>query len=580
MGGGQKRPGVLVHRLLVRRKIAQSLLRNRSIRRVAGFQSSAFAFLAPRLFRRYAEDLGPLFENDKALQWNFDNSIFPACGFNCGPQCVTIDHFDHANLSWGLCVVTPFGNFDYQKGGHLILHGLKKVVEFPSGTSAAFPSAILEHSNTPIQLGEERTSMTQFAAGGLFRWAAYGYQTSKKLSMTAKGRAFRDRVDGEEDRRWTEGISLYSTPLHDSRTASIPCQINRRVIIGLQIECYGPSIKANQVKVTELQCGHVCGRVWLTKVTAASSSPTVRADIIHNPSESDWVPSTIYKEVLGIAFHEVAEQAPHPPPSPTKPLFPTPSDSTPSPPPLAAKSSSGTGSEPAQAMTRAKAGTRSFSVPPPLEVLANLRTARQSAGNTLMLSRGGATSTHDLSQGGLPAFEPEVKQDFPARAFHRPQLLPRGLQEQLELHLKSAQGKTHRLHNFDKVLTGILHKPPHCIDLLRTFAHHCIFTHREYPGPRLQQDPCMASTRQRPASSPLPTRDLAPPLLQPVLNIVGTSLGLTNGLALLDSPYDKIPRLQPPDWVMDIWIVPIDTTTGPDADARRLSFVSAHFAMP
>ncbi|KAJ3543867.1 hypothetical protein NMY22_g2982 [Coprinellus aureogranulatus] len=211
MGGGQKRPGILVQQLLIRRKIAQSLLRNESIKRVAGYQSYAFAFLAPRVFRRYAEDLGQLFENDSSLKWNFANSIFPACGFNCGPQCVTVDHFDHANLSWGLCVVTPFGRFDYRKGGHLVLHGLKKVIEFPPGTSAAFPSAVLEHSNTPVQAGEERTSMTQFAAGGLFRWVSYGCQTSKTLSTTETGRAFRDEVNGEEGQRWAEGIGLFST---------------------------------------------------------------------------------------------------------------------------------------------------------------------------------------------------------------------------------------------------------------------------------------------------------------------------------------------------------------------------------
>ncbi|KAJ3535085.1 hypothetical protein NMY22_g6644 [Coprinellus aureogranulatus] len=225
MGGGQKRPGVLVHRLLIRRKIARSLLRNEAIKRVAGYQSSAFAFVAPRVFRRYTEDLGRLFESDDSLEWNFTNSIFPACGFNCGPQCVTVDHFDHANLSWGLCVVTPFGRFDHRKGGHLILHGLKKVIEFPSGTSAAFPSATLKHSNTPIQPGEERTSMTQFAAGGLFRWVSYGFQTSKTLSATESGRAFRDEVNGEDGSRWAEGISLFSTVdtwASDLRTLSSP----------------------------------------------------------------------------------------------------------------------------------------------------------------------------------------------------------------------------------------------------------------------------------------------------------------------------------------------------------------------
>ncbi|KAJ3530191.1 hypothetical protein NMY22_g8678 [Coprinellus aureogranulatus] len=191
MGGGQKRPGVLVHQLLIRRKIAQSLLKNRAIKRIAGYQSSI--------------------RERQLSEMELCKLHLPCVRLQLRPTMRDVDHFDHANLSWGLCVVTPFGRFDHRKGGHLVLHGLRKVIEFPPGTAAAFPSAVLEHSNTPVQRGEERTSMTQFAAGGLFRWVSYGYQTSKTLSTTEKGRAFRDEVNGEEGQRWAEGISLFST---------------------------------------------------------------------------------------------------------------------------------------------------------------------------------------------------------------------------------------------------------------------------------------------------------------------------------------------------------------------------------
>ncbi|KAJ6626308.1 hypothetical protein B0H10DRAFT_2303954 [Mycena sp. CBHHK59/15] len=37
------------------------------------------------------------------------------------------------------------------------------------------PSGCVDHGNTPLQPGETRTSMTQYAAGGLFRWVAYDF---------------------------------------------------------------------------------------------------------------------------------------------------------------------------------------------------------------------------------------------------------------------------------------------------------------------------------------------------------------------------------------------------------------------
>ncbi|KAF6758698.1 hypothetical protein DFP72DRAFT_1064804 [Ephemerocybe angulata] len=211
MGGGQVKPGNLVHQVYARRRIAQSILRNHAIRRVAGFQSSAFSFLAPKLFRRYATDLSALFNHHKELQWNFDNSVFPAASFNCGPRSVSIRHFDYNNLSFGLCALTSFGTFNWKEGGHLVLHGLKLVVEFPPGTTALLPSAAVEHSNIPIGEGEERMSMAQYAAGGLFRWVAYGFKSAKQLSSTAAGKTKRVAIDGNVGERWEQGLDLYST---------------------------------------------------------------------------------------------------------------------------------------------------------------------------------------------------------------------------------------------------------------------------------------------------------------------------------------------------------------------------------
>ncbi|KAF6751275.1 hypothetical protein DFP72DRAFT_991360 [Ephemerocybe angulata] len=205
-GGGQKRPGNLYYHIRARRLIAQSILRNRAIQRISGVQSSAFAFLNPKLFQRYTQVINSLFESQPNLVRNFSNSTFPAASFNCGPASVSFDHHDFNNLSFGPCALTPLGNFDYKLGGHLILFELKLVLEFPPGTTVLLPSAALRHGNTAIQPGEDRMSIAQYGAGGLFRWSAYGFCSGKSLDETAAGHAYRLSVDGGP------GETLYSTP--------------------------------------------------------------------------------------------------------------------------------------------------------------------------------------------------------------------------------------------------------------------------------------------------------------------------------------------------------------------------------
>ncbi|KAJ6484285.1 hypothetical protein DFH09DRAFT_949375 [Mycena vulgaris] len=210
-GGCQKRPGNLVNSRK-RQKIINHLLRNKSVRRWAGFQSSGLGRYAPKLWRELVDDLRLLFEHHEGLQHNFSNSIFPAATFNLGPSTVTDGHVDYNNLVYGLCGITSAGDFDYTKGGQIHMEQIKVVIDFPSGSSMLVPSGFLVHGNTPIQKGETRYSFTQYAAGGLFRWIKYGFQTAKSLLATAGGADLVASFDGEPGARWEWALGLFSKP--------------------------------------------------------------------------------------------------------------------------------------------------------------------------------------------------------------------------------------------------------------------------------------------------------------------------------------------------------------------------------
>ncbi|KAJ6470721.1 hypothetical protein DFH09DRAFT_954632, partial [Mycena vulgaris] len=210
-GGGQKRPGNLVNSPK-RQKIINYLLRNKSLRRLAGFQSSGFARFAPKLWRYYVNNLRLLFEHHDGLLHNFSNSIFPAVTFNLGPSVVTDGHFDFNNLMHGLCGVTSAGDFDHTIGGQIHLEQIKLVIDFPSGSGILIPSAFIAHGNTPIQEGETRFSLTQYAAGGLFRWIKYGFRSAKSLLASPGGPDLVASFDGVPGSRWEWAMGLFSKP--------------------------------------------------------------------------------------------------------------------------------------------------------------------------------------------------------------------------------------------------------------------------------------------------------------------------------------------------------------------------------
>ncbi|KAJ3777746.1 hypothetical protein FB446DRAFT_633391 [Lentinula raphanica] len=137
--------------------------------RLATHASNAFAMWSPNLYQLYADYMKQLVDMVPNLVFNWKDSIFACCTLNFGPQTTTIPHLDLKNYMYGWCAVTALGDFDFRKGGHLVLWDLGVVVEFPPGWTMLIPSAYLYHSNTEIGPGETRYSITQYTAGGLFR---------------------------------------------------------------------------------------------------------------------------------------------------------------------------------------------------------------------------------------------------------------------------------------------------------------------------------------------------------------------------------------------------------------------------
>jgi hypothetical protein len=151
------------------------------------------------------------------LPRNFDNSIYTAVTFNLGPQVVCQAHVDYKNKWNGLCAITAFGSYDPTTSGHIVLWDLKKIIQFPPGSTILCPSATLRHSNIPVKSHETRLSMTQYVAGGLFRWVQYGFRTEKDLK--AFDGDLLQTIKQQQEQRREEGLAMFSKidELHNDR---------------------------------------------------------------------------------------------------------------------------------------------------------------------------------------------------------------------------------------------------------------------------------------------------------------------------------------------------------------------------
>ncbi|KAJ6528194.1 hypothetical protein B0H19DRAFT_969353, partial [Mycena capillaripes] len=148
--------------------MADELLANPDVIRMAHFASAAFQLWAPRLHAyclQHDHDLRVRFPN---LCHTFANSAFSCAAFNLSPNVWTFRHHDVLNIAFGWCAIQAAGPFHPRKGGHLVLWDLRLVIEFPHRTLIFLPSATIAHSNVPVQPGDKRASFTQFTAREIF----------------------------------------------------------------------------------------------------------------------------------------------------------------------------------------------------------------------------------------------------------------------------------------------------------------------------------------------------------------------------------------------------------------------------
>ncbi|KAF8130918.1 hypothetical protein K438DRAFT_1788540, partial [Mycena galopus ATCC 62051] len=78
-----------------------------------------------------------------------------------------------------------------------------------AGSTILIPSAIIRHSNIPVQPHEKCFSFTQYSAGGLFRWIRNGFKTDEAFDRTAS-QAEKEARAAEAEMCWEEGVNMFS----------------------------------------------------------------------------------------------------------------------------------------------------------------------------------------------------------------------------------------------------------------------------------------------------------------------------------------------------------------------------------
>ncbi|KAJ7794248.1 hypothetical protein B0H14DRAFT_2392650, partial [Mycena olivaceomarginata] len=104
---------------------------------------------------------------------------------NLGPVSVSPPHTNTAKKADSMCLIAALGAFDPYQGGHLVCWDYNLLIHFPPGCSVLIPSALVTHSNTPIQAGEDRFSLIQYTAGALFCWVVNGFCSDRQWAASA-----------------------------------------------------------------------------------------------------------------------------------------------------------------------------------------------------------------------------------------------------------------------------------------------------------------------------------------------------------------------------------------------------------
>ncbi|KAJ3724102.1 hypothetical protein C8R42DRAFT_578248 [Lentinula raphanica] len=145
--------------------------------------TAAFSLWAPRVYAEYKHASDVMHDKLPQLPRNFPAGVFAAAAFNLGGKVWTFKHRDFLNWPFGWCAITALGKFEPSRSAHLILWELKLVIDFPHAATVLIPSAVVTHSNTPVNGRDIRMSFTQYTAGPIFQWVENGCMTEKELQQ-------------------------------------------------------------------------------------------------------------------------------------------------------------------------------------------------------------------------------------------------------------------------------------------------------------------------------------------------------------------------------------------------------------
>ncbi|KAF6745777.1 hypothetical protein DFP72DRAFT_1076922 [Ephemerocybe angulata] len=206
-GGGRVHPTNFSTRPAVRRVMA-TVTEHRVFKRLAWFMAAAMRTWSPELYQHMQNTVLAAQNNNPRLRRPFKQSHWPALTVNFGPRTICLPHVDFLNFAAGWCGITALGDFDWKRGGHLVLWELKLVIEFPPGHTVLIPSALVTHSNINVADSETRYSFTQYAAGSLFRSVANGSKTNKALFEERKMTRAQTKAWLESSTAWEDSVDM------------------------------------------------------------------------------------------------------------------------------------------------------------------------------------------------------------------------------------------------------------------------------------------------------------------------------------------------------------------------------------
>ncbi|KAJ7717096.1 hypothetical protein B0H14DRAFT_2412768, partial [Mycena olivaceomarginata] len=219
-GGGRETVGNIKAPSAKNAAAMEELLNQPSVVRMATYPIPHFQALCYPIFANYHTTKQTLLRRNSALRRTFTRSPFAAVTVNLGPVSVSPPHADFGNKADGMCLIGALGAFNADQGGHLVCWDYDLIVRFPPGCSILIPSAVVTHSNTPIQDGEERFSLIQYSAGGLFRWVNNGFQSDCSWLESATAEDIEQR---EAERKARSGGALKNFSLwKDVKVKIIP----------------------------------------------------------------------------------------------------------------------------------------------------------------------------------------------------------------------------------------------------------------------------------------------------------------------------------------------------------------------